>query len=54
MMGERVKYTENPCAWEALRTAGQSNIYVGMVQLKRIGFSLKDIRELVEQLMDKV
>ena len=52
-MGERVRYSEHPDEWMALKTASESNIYIGMVQLKRIGYSLKDIRMLVEQLMDK-
>ena len=54
MMGrDIVRHSEEPDKWNALHIAGESNIYVGIVQLRRIGFSFEEIRGLLEILMDR-
>ena len=45
---EIIRHSEEPHKWNALHIAGESNIYVGIVQLRRIGFSFEEIRGLLE------
>jgi hypothetical protein len=51
---EIIKHSEEPDKWNALHIAGESNIYVGIVQLRRIGFSFEEIRGLLNTINKKV
>lgn len=53
MTRERIKYSEEPDKWTALHSAGESNLITAIFQLRRIGFTDKEIEGTLRIFIDK-